>query len=38
MSYQKIKYERLIHVQMIMDVKVHLEFYLEVRKQISQIS
>jgi len=38
MSYQKVKHKRLIHVQMIMDVKVHLESYLKIRKQISQMS
>jgi len=40
MSYQKVKHERLIYVQMITDVKVHLgmlESYSEVRKQMSWI-
>jgi len=37
-SYQKVKYERLIYVQMITDVEVHLgilESYSEVRQQMS---
>ena len=38
MSYQKMKHKRLIYTQIIMDVKVHLESYLEVRKQMSQMS
>jgi len=35
MSNKEVKYERLIHVQMIIDAEVHLdmlEFYSEVRK------
>jgi len=38
MSYQEIKYKRLIYTQLIMDIEIYLdmlESYLEVREQIS---
>ena len=38
MSYQNVKYKRLIYVQMITDIEVYLdilEFCLEVRKWMS---
>jgi len=38
MSYQEIKYKRLIHMQIIINIEIYLdvsESYLEIRKQIS---
>ena len=40
-SYQEVKYKRLICIQTITDIEVYLsmlEFYLEVRKQMSWMS